>query len=80
VLRECLAEIPPKHEKEIDALISSYKDQYRNWLFELRSVLVPMLISATGAISSISFLLGLVLNIDPGEWLYCSAVGAVLAS
>jgi archaellum biogenesis protein FlaJ (TadC family) len=79
VLRECLAEIPPKHEKEIDALISSYKDQYRNWLFELRSVLLPMLISATGAIS-ISFLPVLVLNVDPSEWLYCSAVGAVLAS
>ncbi|KAM0868150.1 hypothetical protein ACQ4PT_041524 [Festuca glaucescens] len=36
VLRESLAEIPPKHEKEIDALTRSYKDQYRNWLFELR--------------------------------------------
>ncbi|CAM0871842.1 unnamed protein product [Alopecurus aequalis] len=36
VLRASLAEIPPKHEKEIDALTRSYKDQYRNWLFELR--------------------------------------------
>lgn len=36
VLRASLAEIPPKHEKEVDALTKSYKDQYRNWLFELR--------------------------------------------
>uniref|UniRef100_A0ACD5WRC8 Uncharacterized protein n=1 Tax=Avena sativa TaxID=4498 RepID=A0ACD5WRC8_AVESA len=36
VLRASLAEIPPKHEKEIDALTRGYKDQYRNWLFELR--------------------------------------------
>ncbi|CAD6209890.1 unnamed protein product [Miscanthus lutarioriparius] len=36
VLRASLAEIPPKHEEEVEALIRSYKDQYRNWLFELR--------------------------------------------
>uniref|UniRef100_A0ACD5TUI6 Uncharacterized protein n=2 Tax=Avena sativa TaxID=4498 RepID=A0ACD5TUI6_AVESA len=36
VLRASLAEIPPKHEKEVDALTRGYKDQYRNWLFELR--------------------------------------------
>ncbi|KAM3231031.1 hypothetical protein ACQJBY_061283 [Aegilops geniculata] len=36
VLRASLAEIPPKHEKEVEALTRSYKDQYRNWLFELR--------------------------------------------
>ncbi|KAE8819336.1 Origin recognition complex subunit 2 [Hordeum vulgare] len=36
VLRASLAEIPPKHEKEVEALTRSYKEQYRNWLFELR--------------------------------------------
>ncbi|CAL4937934.1 unnamed protein product [Urochloa decumbens] len=36
VLRASLAEIPPKHEEEVEALTRSYKDQYRNWLFELR--------------------------------------------
>lgn len=36
VLRASLAEIPPKHEEEVEALTTSYKDQYRNWLFELR--------------------------------------------
>ncbi|KAL5210643.1 hypothetical protein ABZP36_006266 [Zizania latifolia] len=35
-LRASLAEIPAKHEKEVEALTRSYKDQYRNWLFELR--------------------------------------------
>ncbi|EER93232.1 origin of replication complex subunit 2 [Sorghum bicolor] len=36
VLRASLAEIPPKHEEEVEALTRSYKDQYCNWLFELR--------------------------------------------
>lgn len=36
VLRASLSEIPPKHEEEVEALTRSYKDQYRNWLFELR--------------------------------------------
>lgn len=36
VLRASLAEIPPKHEREVEALTRSYKEQYRNWLFELR--------------------------------------------
>ncbi|CAL4912954.1 unnamed protein product [Urochloa decumbens] len=36
VLRASLAEIPPKHEEEVEALTRRYKDQYRNWLFELR--------------------------------------------
>ncbi|KAJ1296443.1 hypothetical protein BS78_01G301300 [Paspalum vaginatum] len=36
VLRASLAEIPPKHEEEVEALTSSYKNQYCNWLFELR--------------------------------------------
>ncbi|RLN12974.1 origin of replication complex subunit 2 [Panicum miliaceum] len=36
VLRASLAETPPKHEEEVEALTRSYKDQYRNWLFELR--------------------------------------------
>uniref|UniRef100_A0A0D9VUQ7 Origin recognition complex subunit 2 n=1 Tax=Leersia perrieri TaxID=77586 RepID=A0A0D9VUQ7_9ORYZ len=36
VLRASLAEISPKHEREVEALTTSYKDQYRNWLFELR--------------------------------------------
>ena len=47
MLRASLAEIPPKHEKEVEALTRSYKDQYRNWLFELRYRLLPTLISAT---------------------------------
>jgi hypothetical protein len=68
VLRASLAEIPPKHEKEIDALTRSYKDQYRNWLFELRSAPILMLISATAPIR-ISFLLVLLLNTDPSEWM-----------
>ncbi|EER92739.1 origin of replication complex subunit 2 [Sorghum bicolor] len=36
VLRASLAEIPPKHEEEVEALTRCYKDQYHNWLFELR--------------------------------------------
>lgn len=41
VLRASLAEIPPKHEREVEALTRSYKEQYRNWLFELRFVCYP---------------------------------------
>ena len=41
VLRASLAEIPPKHEEEVEALTRSYKDQYCNWLFELRSLPKP---------------------------------------
>ncbi|KAG0552481.1 hypothetical protein BDA96_01G510800 [Sorghum bicolor] len=36
VLRASLAEIPPKHEEEVEALTRSYKEQYHNWWFELR--------------------------------------------
>ncbi|PWZ20638.1 Origin of replication complex subunit 2 [Zea mays] len=36
VLRASLAQIPPKHKEEVESLTRSYKDQYRNWLFELR--------------------------------------------
>ncbi|GJN30496.1 hypothetical protein PR202_gb18805 [Eleusine coracana subsp. coracana] len=36
VLRASLAEIPLKHEEEIEALTRSYKEQYHKWLFELR--------------------------------------------
>lgn len=38
VLRASLAQIPPKHKEEVESLTRSYKDQYRNWLFELRSL------------------------------------------
>lgn len=30
--------IKPKHEKEIESLLKSYKDLYSKWLFELRYV------------------------------------------
>ena len=60
-MRASLAEIPPKHEKEIDALTKSYKDKYRNWLFELRFVLSSDSNKRGGAISISSLL---VLNID----------------
>jgi origin recognition complex subunit 2 len=36
VLHASLAEIPPKHEEEVEALARSYKEQYHKWLFELR--------------------------------------------
>ncbi|KAH0663151.1 hypothetical protein KY284_028082 [Solanum tuberosum] len=36
-LREVAASIEPKHEKEVNELISSYKSLYSKWLFVLRS-------------------------------------------
>lgn len=36
-LREVAANIEPKHEKEVNDLISSYKSLYSKWLFVLRS-------------------------------------------
>ena len=35
-LREAVANIEPKHEKEIDELIKSYKSLYQEWVIELR--------------------------------------------
>ncbi|GLT38900.1 hypothetical protein SLA2020_131160 [Shorea laevis] len=35
-LRAAAANIEPKHEKEIEALINSYKSLYPKWVFELR--------------------------------------------
>ena len=34
-LREALANIEQKHEKEIDELIKSYKSLYQEWVCEL---------------------------------------------
>ncbi|XP_064941614.1 origin of replication complex subunit 2-like [Musa acuminata AAA Group] len=36
VLRMAVSAIKPKHEKEIESLLKSYKDLYSKWLFELR--------------------------------------------
>ncbi|WOG90689.1 hypothetical protein DCAR_0309933 [Daucus carota subsp. sativus] len=36
-LREAVSNIEPKHEKEIDLLIKSYKCLYSKWAFELRA-------------------------------------------
>lgn len=36
-LREVAASIEPKHEKEVNELISSYQSLYSKWLFVLRS-------------------------------------------
>lgn len=41
-LRAAAANVEPKHEKEIAALISSYKSLYSKWIFELRYALIPM--------------------------------------
>lgn len=35
-LREAVIEIAPKHEKEIESLLSSYKNSYQQWFFQLR--------------------------------------------
>lgn len=35
-LREALSNIEPKHEKEIEDLLSSYKSLYPRWAFDLR--------------------------------------------
>lgn len=39
-LREAVANIEPKHEKEIDELIKSYKSLYEEWVLELRFCLL----------------------------------------
>lgn len=37
-LRAAAANIEPKHEKEIIALVNSYKKMFPRWVFELRFV------------------------------------------
>ena len=38
-LRAAASNIEPKHEKEIAALVNSYKTSYPKWVFELRHAL-----------------------------------------
>lgn len=44
-LRAAASNIEPKHEKEIKALMNSYKSSYPNWVFELRCA--PILMFST---------------------------------